>query len=172
MLETNIPSCLSKVLGFFQITMANEWKGDIIIMEHVFYEKTLSRAFDLKGTGRNPAKAAPSPADSSAIMLDDQLKQSTFQRPLIVAPHERSKLMTALKSDTQFLAKVGVMDYSLLLGIDRTNVRFMLLCAMQTCFAVVAFGGGAVVLWRQSYPAMCSGLSVMQVRMQAFGSVH
>lgn len=125
MLETNIPSCLSKVLGFFQITMSNEWKGDIIIMEHVFYEKTLSRSFDLKGTGRNPAKtgSSSSPNDSSSIMLDDQLKQSTFQRPLIVAPHERSKLMAALRSDTQFLAKVGVMDYSLLLGVDRVNVR-------------------------------------------------
>lgn len=139
MLETNVPSCLSKVLGFFQITMANEWKGDIIIMEHVFYEKTLSRSFDLKGTGRNPAKTGTAPNDSSSIMLDDQLKQSTFQRPLIVAPHERSKLMTALKSDTQFLAKVGVMDYSLLLGIDRTNVRFMQLCVMRACCAVLAY---------------------------------
>jgi Phosphatidylinositol-4-phosphate 5-Kinase len=124
MLETNHPSCLSKVLGFFQITMANEWKGDIVITENVFYEKVLSRTFDLKGTVRNPARTGIAAAnDSSSVQLDDQLRQTSFQRPLIVAPHERHKLMQALRSDTAFLANVGVMDYSLLLGIDRPNVR-------------------------------------------------
>jgi Phosphatidylinositol-4-phosphate 5-Kinase len=41
-----------------------------------------------------------------------------------VSPLERHKLMTALKLDTAFLARVGVMDYSLLLGVDRPNVRY------------------------------------------------
>lgn len=125
MLESNQPSCLSKVLGFFQMSVRSEWQIDVVVTENVFYDKQLARRFDLKGTGRSVGRGGPPDVkDATNVLLDDQLKQSIFFRPLIVPPDDRQNLIQALMSDTAFLSSVGVMDYSLLLGIDRNNVRF------------------------------------------------
>eukprot|EP00892_Ulva_mutabilis_P011775 jgi/Ulvmu1/8970/UM005_0061.1 len=126
MLEANHPSCLSKVLGFFQLSVRSEWQIDVVVTENVFYDKQLARRFDLKGTGRSVGRGGPPDVkDATNVLLDDQLKQSIFFRPLIVPPDDRQKLIQALMSDTAFLSSVGVMDYSLLLGIDRNNQRLI-----------------------------------------------
>ena len=132
-------SCLSRVLGLYHVQNRTEsWSLDIVVTENVFYEKELAKTFDLKGTLRTMGDrdrkgggaaagergGVASAADAkSGTLLDDQLRRSIMTRPLTVAPDERHKLMRALKADTAFLARVGVMDYSLLLGVDRTNVR-------------------------------------------------
>jgi 1-phosphatidylinositol-3-phosphate 5-kinase len=130
-------SCLSKVLGFYHVQNKSEhWSIDIVITENVFYEKELYKTFDLKGiprsmdkgldkksSGTHSAAAGAAMQDpKNMTQLDDQLRQSILVKPLTVAPDERQKLMQALRADTAFLARVGVMDYSLLLGIDRHNV--------------------------------------------------
>jgi Phosphatidylinositol-4-phosphate 5-Kinase len=146
-------SCLSRVLGFYHVLNRNEsWSLDIVVTENVFYEQELVKTFDLKGTLRSGGKAGPADgggdrnrggggdrggerservgsagagaADArNMTLLDDQLRRSIMTRPLTVAPAERHRLMVALRADTAFLSRVGVMDYSLLLGIDRHHVR-------------------------------------------------
>jgi 1-phosphatidylinositol-3-phosphate 5-kinase len=135
-------SCLSRVLGFYHVLNRNEsWSLDIVVTENVFYEKELVKTFDLKGTLRSTNekdKKASSASNHGAsvedpkniTLLDDQLRRSIMTRPLTVAPGDRHKLMMALRADTAFLARVGVMDYSLLLGIDRHNVRLASLQAV------------------------------------------
>ena len=53
--------------------------------------------------------------------LDDNLRRAMLQQPLLVAPGGAGQLSRALWEDTSFLARLGVMDYSLLVGIDRAS---------------------------------------------------
>lgn len=132
------------MLAFYHVYNKSEsWSLDIVITENVFYEKELYKTFDLKGTlrsnadkggdkkgaaGHGAAAAAGVQDPKNMTQLDDQLRQAILMKPLTVAPDERQKLMAALRADTAFLARVGVMDYSLLLGIDRHNVRLSASC--------------------------------------------
>jgi hypothetical protein len=53
------------------------------------------------------------------VHLDDNLRRAMLQQPLLVEPGGAGQLSRALWEDTSFLARLGVMDYSLLVGIDR-----------------------------------------------------
>lgn len=43
----------------------------------------------------------------------------TCDSPLYILPHSQAVLLRAIESDTQFLASLSVIDYSLLVGLDQ-----------------------------------------------------
>jgi 1-phosphatidylinositol-3-phosphate 5-kinase len=43
----------------------------------------------------------------------------TCDDPLYILPHSKTVLTQAINNDTQFLASQSVMDYSLLVGLDK-----------------------------------------------------
>lgn len=45
----------------------------------------------------------------------------TCDNPLYIHPHSKTVLMQAIQADTQFLASLSVMDYSLLVGLDESS---------------------------------------------------
>lgn len=45
----------------------------------------------------------------------------TCDNPLYIQPHSKTVLMQAIQADTQFLASLSVMDYSLLVGLDESS---------------------------------------------------
>ena len=54
----DLPSVIAKMLGFFQVVIKNpltntEIKLDLLVMENLFYDRSPSRTFDLKGSMRN-----------------------------------------------------------------------------------------------------------------------
>ena len=55
MINSDKPSCLAKILGVFQVQMKqNEAiKSHYIVMEDIFYGKTICKTYDLKGSQRN-----------------------------------------------------------------------------------------------------------------------
>ena len=96
---------------------------DLLVMENCFYDRHISRIYDLKGSERNRynADAALKPDDKSEVHLDDNLRRAMGTSPLFVEARSRQDMERALWADTAFLATLGVMDYSLLVGVDKDN---------------------------------------------------
>eukprot|EP00201_Polytomella_parva_P022764 CAMPEP_0175038746 /NCGR_PEP_ID=MMETSP0052_2-20121109/56_1 /TAXON_ID=51329 ORGANISM="Polytomella parva, Strain SAG 63-3" /NCGR_SAMPLE_ID=MMETSP0052_2 /ASSEMBLY_ACC=CAM_ASM_000194 /LENGTH=159 /DNA_ID=CAMNT_0016300235 /DNA_START=78 /DNA_END=557 /DNA_ORIENTATION=+ len=80
----------------------------------------LSRIYDLKGSERNrfnPLAASDVAGDRLEVHLDDNLRRSATPT-LFVDARTRGELERALWADTAFLEGLGVMDYSLIVGVD------------------------------------------------------
>lgn len=90
-------------------------------MEHVFYDRAVARIYDLKGSERNRFNeaAAARPNDPAEVHLDDNLRRAAAASPLLVDARSRAAMERCLWQDTAFLASLGVMDYSLLVGVDK-----------------------------------------------------
>lgn len=53
----NLPSLLCKILGVYTVRFDNKETGkkgteNVVVMENIFYERSVSRTFDLKGSSR------------------------------------------------------------------------------------------------------------------------
>lgn len=60
-------------------------------------------------------------SSSGTVLLDENLKEINLSSPTVVGPEAFSRLQRAIWSDTGFLSNLGVMDYSLLVGVDKRN---------------------------------------------------
>eukprot|EP00192_Tetraselmis_astigmatica_P001813 CAMPEP_0117653904 /NCGR_PEP_ID=MMETSP0804-20121206/3450_1 /TAXON_ID=1074897 /ORGANISM="Tetraselmis astigmatica, Strain CCMP880" /LENGTH=2102 /DNA_ID=CAMNT_0005460131 /DNA_START=192 /DNA_END=6500 /DNA_ORIENTATION=+ len=131
-------TCLAKILGVYEITIRGSasagggGKGgksgegqtrviDVLVMENIFYGRSISRIYDLKGSLRHRYNAAAAKGNPSSVLLDENLLESMIDHPLCVDSNTSAQLEAALWSDTAFLSSLGVMDYSLLVGVDHSK---------------------------------------------------
>ncbi|ODM96587.1 1-phosphatidylinositol 3-phosphate 5-kinase [Orchesella cincta] len=117
------PTVLAKIVGVFRIGFKNSHttsasKMDILIMENLFYGRTISQKFDLKGSIRNRLATATGKEQEDLVLLDENLLNMACEYPLYIRPHTKTVLLTALTNDSRFLGTQMVMDYSLLVGFD------------------------------------------------------
>ncbi|GFR43902.1 hypothetical protein Agub_g5036, partial [Astrephomene gubernaculifera] len=100
-----------------------EFVQDLLVMENCFYDRPVARIYDLKGSERNRfnADAASRPEDRLEVHLDDNLRRSMHTAPIFVDARSRAAMEAAVWADSGFLAAQDVMDYSLLVGVDREN---------------------------------------------------
>ncbi|KZS95319.1 hypothetical protein SISNIDRAFT_484174 [Sistotremastrum niveocremeum HHB9708] len=122
----------AKLLGFYTVEMTNlEAGGDrqvihVMVMENIFFNREISETYDLKGiVGRKLKNVDGKP---NRTLFDYEWVQSQKTTPLFVQPHSLHVLLEAVKADAEFLAKCFIMDYSLLVGIDRS--RLQLVCGL------------------------------------------
>ncbi|KAL4855645.1 putative 1-phosphatidylinositol-3-phosphate 5-kinase [Chlorella vulgaris] len=137
MLHRGQDTCLAKVLGVYQVSVqytggrgaptappfgGKEGTMDLLITENVFYgrEASMTRIYDLKGSQRD-RYASDNPGVAGAVLLDENLKELNLASPTLVGPRAFARLQRALWSDTSFLSGLGVMDYSLLVGVDKRS---------------------------------------------------
>ena len=121
------------ILGAYHVSYENGATGrsskiDVVVMLNLFRSFNISDKFDLKGSERNRFVKQNLDAPSSEtdvrqqqdemVLMDENLLIRSLQDPLYVLPHAKQLLLQAIASDTQFLARNSVMDYSLLVGID------------------------------------------------------
>ncbi|OLL23388.1 1-phosphatidylinositol 3-phosphate 5-kinase fab1 [Neolecta irregularis DAH-3] len=116
-----LPTALAKIMGFYQIHTRSSSTGktvkmNIMVMENLFYDRKVSRIFDLKGSMRN--RHVESTGKENEVLLDENLVEFIYESPLFIREHSKRLLRASLWNDTLFLAKVNVMDYSLVIGID------------------------------------------------------
>lgn len=116
-----LPTVIAKIFGFYQIHIKNPIDGrnlkmDILIMENLFYEKKNLRIFDLKGSMRN--RHVQKTGKQNEVLLDENMVEYIYESPLFVREYDKKLLKASLWNDTLFLAKMNVMDYSLVIGID------------------------------------------------------
>lgn len=121
----NLPTVLVKFFGFYQIQVKNSLSSgrsytiDILVTENMFYDRKMSRIFDLKGSMRN--RHVEQTGKENEVLLDENMVEYIYESPLFVHENAKRLLRASLWNDTLFLAKMNVMDYSLVVGIDSEN---------------------------------------------------
>jgi hypothetical protein len=122
-LHKKLPTVLVKILGVFSVSCKSKTKAgfsmseDYVVMENLFYDRRVSKIYDLKGSLRN-RYADPKKGD---VLLDGNLLEAVFENPIFVPAIYKIKLGWSLFNDSLFLAGLNVMDYSLLVGVDADN---------------------------------------------------
>ncbi|KAJ1555792.1 1-phosphatidylinositol-3-phosphate 5-kinase [Cladochytrium tenue] len=116
-----LPTVLAKIFGVYRIGFRNPVTSrslniDVLVMESLFYERTISRTFDLKGSTRN--RHVQSTGRQNEVLLDENLVEYLGKSPLFIRDHSKRLLSESIWNDTLFLFKLNVMDYSLIVGID------------------------------------------------------
>jgi len=120
----DLPSVIAKMLGFFQITIKNPVTGvdfswSLLVMENLFYDRSPTRTFDLKGSMRN--RRIQSTGEQNEVLLDENMVDFIYETPLFSREHNKRLLSLCVFNDTFFLAKQNVMDYSLMIAIDENR---------------------------------------------------
>ncbi|XP_049392810.1 putative 1-phosphatidylinositol-3-phosphate 5-kinase FAB1C [Solanum stenotomum] len=123
------PTCLAKVLGIYQVSVKHmtggrETKMDLIVMENLFFGRTISKVYDLKGSLRSRYNADITGENS--VLLDMNLLETLRTKPIFLGSKAKRSLERAIWNDTSFLASVDVMDYSLLVGVDEERKELVL----------------------------------------------
>lgn len=119
-----LPSVIAKMLGFFRIFIKNpltntEIKLDLLVMENLFYDRSPSRTFDLKGSMRN--RRIQSTGEHNEVLLDENMVEYIYESPLFAREHSKRLLRASVFNDTLFLARQDVMDYSLMVAVDEAK---------------------------------------------------
>ncbi|KAG6494604.1 hypothetical protein ZIOFF_042364 [Zingiber officinale] len=125
-ITTGIPTSLAKVLGIYQVSVKHfkggrEMKIDVMVMENLFFNRSVSRIYDLKGSVRS--RYNPDTSGNNTVLLDLNLLEA---KPIFIGSKAKRKLERAVWNDTSFLAAIDVMDYSLLAGIDETKKELVI----------------------------------------------
>ncbi|XP_071711839.1 putative 1-phosphatidylinositol-3-phosphate 5-kinase FAB1D [Rutidosis leptorrhynchoides] len=110
-------TCLAKILGIYQVMKRKSGeKHDLMVMENVMYGRKITRQYDLKGALYARYNAAVDSAGD--VLLDQNFVNDMNVSPLYVSIKAKRNLQRAVWNDTAFLKSIGVMDYSLLVGVD------------------------------------------------------
>ncbi|RXG57403.1 1-phosphatidylinositol 3-phosphate 5-kinase [Armadillidium vulgare] len=119
-------SAFCKTVGVYRIgyknTLTNRAeKFDFLVMENLFYQRSISTKFDLKGSERNRKVKLTGKEESEVVLLDENLLQMACSSPFYLRPHGKDVLTRAIVEDSNFLSQQFIMDYSLLVGVDEEN---------------------------------------------------
>ncbi|PIL34683.1 hypothetical protein GSI_03463 [Ganoderma sinense ZZ0214-1] len=116
---------LAKLLGFYTVEIRNletgntQAKADLLVMENLFFDRNITKTFDLKGIqGR---KIKDRSGSHSKTLFDGEWIEGQQRALTLVRTHSKVVLQEAIKADCEFLARSNIMDYSLLLGVDEEN---------------------------------------------------
>lgn len=120
----DLPSVIAKMLGFFQVFIKNPVTGadvklDLLVTENLFYDRSPTRIFDLKGSMRN--RKIQSTGEQNEVLLDENMVEFIFESPLFAREHSKKLLRASVWNDTLFLARQNVMDYSLMIAVDESR---------------------------------------------------
>ena len=119
-----LPSVIAKMLGFYQIIIKNPVTGIdfnwfLLVMENLFYDRSPTRIFDLKGSMRN--RRIQSTGEQNEVLLDENMVEFIYESPLFSREHSKKLLRASVWNDTLFLSRQNVMDYSLMIAIDENR---------------------------------------------------
>ncbi|KAL9891944.1 1-phosphatidylinositol 3-phosphate 5-kinase fab1 [Glossina fuscipes fuscipes] len=122
--QQNQPTLLAKIFGVFKVIVKKKDSSvekALLVMENLFYECDIKNKFDLKGSERNRLVDPMNQQEGDIVLLDENLVQMSWSKPLYVLTHSKVVLKDAINRDACFLEKNEVMDYSLLVGLDERN---------------------------------------------------
>ncbi|XP_041667205.1 phosphatidylinositol 4-phosphate 5-kinase-like protein 1 isoform X2 [Cheilinus undulatus] len=106
-------SLLVRFLGVHRIKLPHRRKKYFIVMQSVFYpDDRINARYDIKGCEVS-RWTEPAPEGSQIIVV---LKDLNFEGQFITLDRERPWLLRQVEIDTQFLQRLHVLDYSLLLA--------------------------------------------------------
>ena len=110
----NPNTMVTKFFGMYRVKLYHLRRNvKFVIMNSVYYtDKHLQTFYDLKGStvGRD---AKP----GQAVLKDNDLRKSLPENAFVLRPNQRVAVRQQLVSDCRFLCDMGVMDYSMLVGV-------------------------------------------------------
>lgn len=130
--QTKQPTLLGKIIGVYRVSFKNNTtnaalRTSVLVMENLFYNRSITDKFDLKGSVRN---RLVNPDDTchegELVLLDENLLNMSCDSPLYIRSHSKAVLNRAIEQDTKFLADNSVMDYSLLVGLEPSTDELVL----------------------------------------------
>lgn len=95
----DLPSVIAKMLGFYQVIIKNpatgtEIKLDLLVMENLFYDRSPTRIFDLKGSMRN--RKIQSTGEQNEVLLDENMVEYIYESPLFAREHSKKLLRASV----------------------------------------------------------------------------
>lgn len=125
------PSLLSTIFGIYRIVYTNNSTQSsteyyFMVMKNLFYKRNISQRFDLKGSVRNRLVETDDPDNTEHVLMDENLLRITCEHPLFIHARSKQMLNQCIDSDSRFLMSISVMDYSLLVGVDKKNQELVL----------------------------------------------
>src|SRR3569833_3027836 len=95
----DLPSVIAKMLGFFQVIIKNPVTGadiklDLLVMENLFYDRSDTRKFDLKGSMRN--RKIQSTGEQNEVLLDENMVEFIYESPLFAREHSKKVLRASV----------------------------------------------------------------------------
>ncbi|KAF9032399.1 hypothetical protein BJ165DRAFT_1410851 [Panaeolus papilionaceus] len=115
------PTVLAKLMGFYTVEIRNletgnvQSRADLLVMENLFFDRSISKTFDLKGIQGRKVKAR---GKESKTLFDGEWIEGQQRALTLIHPYSKVVLREAIKHDADFLARSNIMDYSLLVGVD------------------------------------------------------
>jgi phosphatidylinositol-4-phosphate 5-kinase-like protein 1 len=115
-------SLLARVYGIYSLKMEGLKSINIILMGNTLRWQNrgdISKIYDLKGSSFNRHVKLTSQIKSTSTLKDlNFLNTSREFQEINLSEHQVRKLNKQIRKDTDMLAKQGIMDYSMLLGIE------------------------------------------------------
>lgn len=116
LVEMNGKTLLPQYLGLYRVTV-DVTETYLLVMRNIFGGRyKIHRKYDLKGSTVQ-RQASEKERSKDPPMLKDKDFLSDEKYKLIVSAQAKDQLLGMLKNDTEFLVKLHLMDYSLLVGI-------------------------------------------------------
>lgn len=108
---------------FFAVVTVRWWKAGVvqrfILMQNVFATQYyINRIYDVKGstigrTALQPGKPPPRTAFGAMLLKDNDLPSQL----IICGAFQRAVVLAQLRSDVEFLRRLGIVDYSCMVGV-------------------------------------------------------
>jgi len=117
-------SLIARLYGIFEVKIPNYEPVILMLMANTLrYKdpKNITRVYDLKGSSINrEVKMIYKP--STVLKDTNLLKNAKFcGQEISLDTDDRKILLETLKADSEMLASLGIMDYSLLVGIEHDS---------------------------------------------------
>ncbi|ONK58011.1 uncharacterized protein A4U43_C09F6920 [Asparagus officinalis] len=120
-IKTGSQTCLAKILGIYQVRQnrgGKEVKTDLMVMENLLFGRNFTRTYDLKGAIFSRYVSDPNDPEKK-VLLDQNFMEDMRISPMYIAGRNKHLFQRAIWNDTSFLTSINVMDYSLLVGVDK-----------------------------------------------------
>lgn len=112
---------LPQYLGLYRITV-DVAETYMLVMRNIFAGKyNIHKKFDLKGSTVQRQASEKEKSKELPTLKDNDFLEENYK--LLLPSDAKSQLMKLLKSDTDFLCKMHLMDYSLLVGIHDIEIE-------------------------------------------------
>jgi 1-phosphatidylinositol-4-phosphate 5-kinase len=129
----NPNTMITRFFGMYRVKLYHLRRNvKFVIMNSVYYtDKYLQTFYDLKGSsvGRD---AKP----GQAVLKDNDLRRGLPDEALALSPETRARVRKQVESDCEFLTKMQIMDYSMLVGVHHVPPT------IHTAPAASSGGGG------------------------------
>uniref|UniRef100_A0A1D1XL58 1-phosphatidylinositol-3-phosphate 5-kinase n=2 Tax=Anthurium amnicola TaxID=1678845 RepID=A0A1D1XL58_9ARAE len=125
-LSSGSQTCLAKIFGIYQVRQikhGKEVRTNLMVMENLLYGRDISRKYDLKGAIFS--RYVPDSTNHESVLLDQNFVEDMSLQPIYVGGRTKHLLQRAIWNDTSFLNSINVMDYSLLVGVDKGRHELM-----------------------------------------------